>query len=505
LFFAVLQVLCITQIDAAVPQIASDDQGITISVPEDTNVWIKYLSSDGLSSKRVRVLTEDDLAVLTEMIARKTDNLETKKADVAKTNAVQNQLQQQLSDVIKLVGNLETKVNASVGVSQEQSDCHSKGLLWTSDGCNRLTSCGDTIDASSITGGRVSTSCASKHFYNDNCTAACPAGYDGDDLRFVCELDGLWSPVGASIDCVDVDECSNGNNKCEQNCVNTKGSYACTCKDGFTLSNDNYTCTANSQGSKEFRFITGDKAAQWAKSYRLYNIVKGVKSITITAFGSGGQPGSRYDAIQQAGGAGARVTATVPVKAGENYYILIGGPGMGRGIEVAPMTASQKNEGVSMAYGGGLVGVFTSRAVSKDSSVLIAGGGGAGSTTSNGGIGGNGGETGTTPVVGNPAAQRCTGRGADADAGGLGKGIVNAGLMGGDGGLFHAGLPGNYGNGGGVGFYGGGGGGHCPNVCGCGGGGGSSFVINTATSKQFLTARGSPSGIGGRVIITPNY
>ena len=40
----------------------------------------------------------------------------------------------------------------------------------------------------------------------------------------------------------DIDECSDGSNFCEQLCNNTRGSYVCTCFDGYTLINDSISC-----------------------------------------------------------------------------------------------------------------------------------------------------------------------------------------------------------------------------------------------------------------------
>ena len=39
-----------------------------------------------------------------------------------------------------------------------------------------------------------------------------------------------------SFQCVDMNECTNGNHQCDRNarCQNTNGSYSCTCNDGFT-------------------------------------------------------------------------------------------------------------------------------------------------------------------------------------------------------------------------------------------------------------------------------
>uniref|UniRef100_A0A6Q2XTU4 Signal peptide, CUB and EGF-like domain-containing protein 3 n=1 Tax=Esox lucius TaxID=8010 RepID=A0A6Q2XTU4_ESOLU len=42
--------------------------------------------------------------------------------------------------------------------------------------------------------------------------------------------------------CLDVDECSEGNGGCQQICVNMMGSYECRCREGFFLSDNQHTC-----------------------------------------------------------------------------------------------------------------------------------------------------------------------------------------------------------------------------------------------------------------------
>ena len=44
---------------------------------------------------------------------------------------------------------------------------------------------------------------------------------------------------------LDIDECTNGKHRCDVNavCNNTRGSYNCTCKDGFY--GDGINCTGN--------------------------------------------------------------------------------------------------------------------------------------------------------------------------------------------------------------------------------------------------------------------
>ena len=45
--------------------------------------------------------------------------------------------------------------------------------------------------------------------------------------------------------CVDINECE-GYNDCHHTCINTEGSYYCSCDTGFSLSADNRSCTGNS-------------------------------------------------------------------------------------------------------------------------------------------------------------------------------------------------------------------------------------------------------------------
>ena len=44
---------------------------------------------------------------------------------------------------------------------------------------------------------------------------------------------------------VDIDECS-GLNDCQQNCINTEGSFECSCDEAFTLDMDGRTCSRKS-------------------------------------------------------------------------------------------------------------------------------------------------------------------------------------------------------------------------------------------------------------------
>ena len=42
---------------------------------------------------------------------------------------------------------------------------------------------------------------------------------------------------------LDIDECKEDTSDCEQECMNTEGGYKCSCVGGYTLNDDNATCT----------------------------------------------------------------------------------------------------------------------------------------------------------------------------------------------------------------------------------------------------------------------
>ncbi len=48
--------------------------------------------------------------------------------------------------------------------------------------------------------------------------------------------------VAVFMSLVDIDECSLGTDRCTQDCINTQGSYTCSCHAGYALQSDQYTC-----------------------------------------------------------------------------------------------------------------------------------------------------------------------------------------------------------------------------------------------------------------------
>ncbi|MCR2762604.1 hypothetical protein NQ152_03675 [Microbacterium sp. zg.B48] len=264
----------------------------------------------------------------------------------------------------------------------------------------------------------------------------------------------------------------------------------------------------------------------------------GYNAVTIVAVGAKGGNGMAYDETDSQGGTGGVVTATVPVIAGSQLFVGVGGAGQdwqqntgqggagglnGGGVGGSINGYNGQFDGVGAGGGG-------SSQVSLDEScslplVVAGGGGGSGSsnresTTSGGnacvslacaGTDGDGGGGGGTLTQG--------GANWGSDASPLaGAGAPGAGQAGGAGGSGGApgGLRGLGGGGGGGGFTGGGGGGgasgdviSCGNY-GCaadkgtgGGAGGSSFATAGAIDASFELSSAAGYGPNGSVTITP--
>lgn len=61
---------------------------------------------------------------------------------------------------------------------------------------------------------------------------------------FFCTCnDGFIKSNGSQTVCVDVDECDLGLDDCTQLCSNTEGRYECSCQEGYTLDADGSNCT----------------------------------------------------------------------------------------------------------------------------------------------------------------------------------------------------------------------------------------------------------------------
>ncbi|XP_066933095.1 EGF-like and EMI domain-containing protein 1 [Clytia hemisphaerica] len=77
----------------------------------------------------------------------------------------------------------------------------------------------------------------------------CALGSDGcqqncvnTEGSFNCTCNPGYFLSSDNTTCEDIDECALGSDGCQQNCVNTEGSFNCTCNPGYFLSSDNKTC-----------------------------------------------------------------------------------------------------------------------------------------------------------------------------------------------------------------------------------------------------------------------
>ncbi|XP_059151468.1 hemicentin-1-like [Physella acuta] len=57
----------------------------------------------------------------------------------------------------------------------------------------------------------------------------------------LCQEGYTQDPLNKS-QCIDLDECAEGRSLCQHNCTNTRGSYKCSCPQGYMLDSDGYSC-----------------------------------------------------------------------------------------------------------------------------------------------------------------------------------------------------------------------------------------------------------------------
>jgi Glycine rich protein len=268
--------------------------------------------------------------------------------------------------------------------------------------------------------------------------------------------------------------------------------------------------SASASGSMTSTFTTPGEST--------FTVPAGVTTITVDA--TGGQGGGGYTTPGGCeGGAGASVTGTLAVTAGEVLYVEVGGAGgddwHGTSYD-GGVNGGGAGGGDGAGYGGGGGGGATDvRTLSAaagltptDSRLLVAGGGGGGGEFTPGCTGG---AAGSVPAAGGDGDYATGGQPGTQTAGGS-AGTPNGNCTGpapGSGGLGTGGSgqpspPGgcNGGGGGGGGFYGGGGGGAASSAS--GGGAGSSYLEPTATGVSISTAdqAGDSNAANGAVTIS---
>ncbi|HEV3076929.1 MAG TPA: glycine-rich protein, partial [Thermoanaerobaculia bacterium] len=220
-----------------------------------------------------------------------------------------------------------------------------------------------------------------------------------------------------------------------------------------------------------------------------FEIPAGVTQIEVTAIGGAGRVAQNCGRAKEgAGGAGAKVTATMPVTAGSKLYVAFGGGGAG-------------GNGECLAGNGGGASDVRTEKENLTSRLIVAGGGGGGglghveNSADSGGAGGNAeGETGEAghsaisaagpPGGGGEGGSQAAGGKGPGGAGGFGTGGAGAGSE----------AETGAGGGGGGGYYGGAGGGSGI-YDGGGGGAGSSFLAPITEGGKFASGAGQPQEV----------
>ncbi|XP_066300853.1 uncharacterized protein [Branchiostoma lanceolatum] len=84
--------------------------------------------------------------------------------------------------------------------------------------------------------------CDCPYLLGESCTYPCYPGYhviSGDVITRTCTANGSWTE--SDLFCQDIDECLFGIG-CSQTCINSVGSYSCSCIEGFVLGGDGHGC-----------------------------------------------------------------------------------------------------------------------------------------------------------------------------------------------------------------------------------------------------------------------
>jgi hypothetical protein len=265
-----------------------------------------------------------------------------------------------------------------------------------------------------------------------------------------------------------------------------------------------------------------------------WTVPANITSVTITLAGGSGGDSAPGVSLTGAGGDGGKITATVPVTAGHELSVVVGGQGAtgvadsttpaaggyGGGAPAGTMSLSS----ATAPGGGGGGGSFVFDTTATTLLVAVGGGGGGASAgnsvtptnaSANGGSGGSDGDgtaggdaTYTTFILGGGGqgasttaggAGGATGEGGAAGSAGSGPATDPTALgLGGAGALNPEGETGfGTAGGGGGGYYGGGGGGtDGPGGYSAAGGGGSAYVPDALT----VTSNGANTGDGSVVI-----
>ena len=71
---------------------------------------------------------------------------------------------------------------------------------------------------------------------------------------------------------LDINECNTANGGCEHNCMNTFGSFECSCRTGYLLSGNGLNCTGKQVATLLWRSSLHEKMYEWFRMRRSCNI-----------------------------------------------------------------------------------------------------------------------------------------------------------------------------------------------------------------------------------------
>ena len=95
--------------------------------------------------------------------------------------------------------------------------------------------------------------CKSGHVWKRRCSSFLSLGNVSTSNKYICFL--LLSYYFFYL-CIDINECDPAKelHRCSQTCINTEGSYNCSCTEGYELKKDGYECEGNCSHSATYPY-----------------------------------------------------------------------------------------------------------------------------------------------------------------------------------------------------------------------------------------------------------
>jgi hypothetical protein len=269
--------------------------------------------------------------------------------------------------------------------------------------------------------------------------------------------------------------------------LNENASWCGYSLDGSSNITMNPSTNSTNSSDVKVRFNSTGALQSWI-------VPAGVTSINVKVWGAGGGGGAYTSNANQGGGGGGFTYANIPVTAGENLSLVVGGGGGGGTLAVSGGLGGYGGGGsgargdTGCGGGGGYSGIFRGN-VSQSNSILIAGGGGGSGSWYEFWAGGGGGSVGgdaNDSVQGGKGGTQTAGGAGGASCYYNGSALQGGNANNGD----RTTSTSNDDGGGGGGYFGGGAG--CGD--GRGGGGGSGYYSITNTSSAYLVQGNNGTG-----------